>query len=151
MSPDYTRAICPELPRAGSAAAQDAVIKETLRAERKSWRRQVRGTLLVLLWALGGLTFLEVEPRVRGYVPPGISYPAYFLILAPLAILGISWCVDRRSRRRALRRALRSSGIPICECCGYDLTGLITATCPECGTRDEPGPSRQIGTGTYYS
>lgn len=42
--------------------------------------------------------------------------------------------VARRNRiRRMLRECLREQGIPICITCGYDLTGLASKVCPECG------------------
>lgn len=41
--------------------------------------------------------------------------------------------LSRRAALRALRQQLLSRGFPICMHCGYDLRGIDSATCPECG------------------
>lgn len=41
---------------------------------------------------------------------------------------------ERRWMRKYLRTYLNEHGMPICMKCGYDLRGLDSATCPECGT-----------------
>ena len=33
-----------------------------------------------------------------------------------------------------IRTYLNENGMPICMCCGYDLRGQVSASCPECGT-----------------
>lgn len=42
----------------------------------------------------------------------------------------------RRTMRGELRAALRARGFKPCMHCGYDLRGLATGRCPECGTAD---------------
>ncbi len=51
---------------------------------------------------------------------PAIAIPAALLLL----VLIIAW-QDRRTRKRAARG--------LCTRCGYDLTGNVSGTCPECG------------------
>jgi len=36
-----------------------------------------------------------------------------------------------------------------CSACAYDLTGLTTTTCPECGARIEPEPERHDPTSAH--
>jgi predicted RNA-binding Zn-ribbon protein involved in translation (DUF1610 family) len=44
------------------------------------------------------------------------------------------WAVAiRRSVRRRVREELNTRGLPVCTACGYNLTGNVTGTCPECG------------------
>lgn len=38
-------------------------------------------------------------------------------------------------KARAVMRSWRADGSPQCSCCGYNLTGLTSDRCPECGSR----------------
>ena len=40
--------------------------------------------------------------------------------------------------RKSLRRQLLEAGVPICLKCGYDIRGLSTPRCPECGGEFDP-------------
>lgn len=53
---------------------------------------------------------------------------SFGLCVAEFSLLG-------RRMRRTLRQALLDSGVPVCEGCGYDLRGLSSERCPECGAR----------------
>lgn len=57
------------------------------------------------------------------------------LYFAPIRLL-------RASIRRAVREQLRADGLPTCIQCGYDSTGTLSGTCPECGA-PAPGESQQ--------
>jgi len=48
--------------------------------------------------------------------------------------------IVRRKMRRSLRRILVEYGVPVCLECGYELRGLPTNRCPECGTSANPKP-----------
>jgi len=69
---------------------------------------RIEGASNLLLMLLGGLLF--------GCL---VSY------------LPILWFSKRI--RHSLRQQLRDAGIPVCIHCGYQLTGLPEARCPECG------------------
>jgi len=51
------------------------------------------------------------------------------------AVIILAWALLMKRRlQRHLRRELNDAGVPICINCGYQLTGNISGTCPECGT-----------------
>jgi hypothetical protein len=57
------------------------------------------------------------------------------LLLIPILCPGLILLLQcRRWMRRFLRDYLNEHGIPICRTCGYDLRGLVSPTCPECGS-----------------
>lgn len=62
--------------------------------------------------------------------------PTLVLLLYPAAQL-VLWMLRCVRRRRRLRRGHRGS-------CGYDLTGNVTGTCPECGTATPLGKAAQL-------
>lgn len=131
------RFVCPELRRMGASEAQDSVIHDAMRLERATVGHELVSVSFVLLWAVAGMGFIHwLEPLLRHHVPRALSYVVFFT-LAPLAIGITAWWAKARHRLRALRRVLRSRGIAICEGCGYDLRGLDSSRCPECGTQHE--------------
>ena len=72
-------------------------------------------------------------PVVRLSWPYAVCIPLWIPTMVFLALLGLS---------------LRRSGpLGFCVECGYDLTGLSSLLCPECGTRWTPAaePSGQLG------
>lgn len=70
------------------------------------------------------------------------------LIQAPFVLLGVmlgsfaAYCFFRRRYQILLRREISRAGTPLCLACGYNLTGIESPRCPECGTaalpRDAP-------------
>ena len=56
-----------------------------------------------------------------------------FAVIVTGGIVGGLYVVPRKQIRRELRVCLREQGIRICISCGYDLRGLSSANCPECG------------------
>jgi hypothetical protein len=58
-----------------------------------------------------------------------LAVPCSYLVLL-LSVPLCRWLATRRRRRR--RRCRLSLGR--CPACGYDLTGNVSGTCPECGT-----------------
>jgi hypothetical protein len=55
------------------------------------------------------------------------------VVVAALACVLIIWLV-RKWITRSLREELNRRNLPTCLACGYDLTGNVSGTCPECGT-----------------
>jgi hypothetical protein len=53
----------------------------------------------------------------------------------------------RRSVRRRVRKELSERGLPVCAACGYDLTGNVSGTCPECGQPSKHSLVKQSGDG----
>ncbi len=62
------------------------------------------------------------------------SWSLHLLFMLYLIGFGIAIWFTRRDIRRLLRAQLAKKGIPVCIPCGYDLTGNVSGTCPECGT-----------------
>jgi hypothetical protein len=52
-------------------------------------------------------------------------------VFVPLALSPIAFLIWRNGKRVAWRRFMQTS--PKCLRCGYDMTGLTEARCPECG------------------
>lgn len=79
--------------------------------------------------------------RVLRFTPLNDNF-ASFVILPVLAWIGALYVgaifAEIRGLRRALRQRLVQMGIPICIPCGYDLQGLASTRCPECGTYFQP-------------
>ncbi len=65
------------------------------------------------------------------------SWSLHLMFMLYLIGFGIAIWFTRRDIRRRLRAQLAKKGIPVCIPCGYDLTGNISGTCPECGTAVE--------------
>lgn len=67
----------------------------------------------------------------------GSSWWAPWTILfCVIAIMGghlASTMLLRGRLRRALREELNQRGVPLCISCGYDLAGMASPRCPECG------------------
>jgi hypothetical protein len=67
----------------------------------------------------------------------------YLLFFGPSMILSTCAVLVVRRPYEELRR--RKSALPKCSKCGYDLTGLTVARCPECGRPFEPALVHQNG------
>ena len=89
-------------------------------------------------WIGSLFIFLFVVVSLRPLHPIGTGHWVVVL-LAKWAVLWLVFYAARivftsRSEvRRDLRVCLRGQGIPICIFCGYNLTGLQSPCCPECG------------------
>jgi hypothetical protein len=83
------------------------------------------------VWLLMALTVPCAAVLFRYIIDPGHASPwlaaGAAVTLLPLAAVAVRvhWHAHRVARRRAAGECLR---------CGYDLTGNVSGTCPECGT-----------------
>lgn len=81
----------------------------------------------VFLWrsGWGQISYVMITATIIAEIGAGL----FATLVVPL--------VSRGVMRRSLRRSLNGCGIPTCIGCGYDLTGNMSGTCPECGRRPE--------------
>ncbi len=127
-----------------------------LQRARALWRAKLSSGLLLFLLVYAMLVAALGLSRDRIFRPllrPMTLVPqveAAVILGAKLsAVVGgpIAYYFLTRGRiRRSLRAALAARGVPVCVPCGYDLRGLATRRCPECGAaklpETEPGTWR---------
>lgn len=68
----------------------------------------------------GALTNLIIPSFVVG----AIGFLIFIIAVTPLS---------RRLARSIVRKELRTLGVRVCECSGYDCRGIQSVNCPECG------------------
>ncbi len=109
----------------------------------RGWRAANIGLRSVLIrrpgmWRI--VVFIMLIPLYAALMFPQFFAVHYklmnFLLAIPFPV--IAWAVrssfrSRNEVRRELRELLREQGIPICIPCGYNLTGIQSPRCPECG------------------
>jgi hypothetical protein len=113
-------------------------------------RRRCGNNVLIILGALALIaSILVLSAPLRSWlhqhVPFGGAYFREIVALVAAATIGASiyhHCSDRVVRR-GVRQEMTRCGYPTCVKCGYDLTGLDDARCPECGTDFDPALLRQ--------
>jgi hypothetical protein len=100
-------------------------------------RRRVMLTVLATLLALAaGAAFGALNLAINFRLPPqfpillGGGFVPIVWVLATVLV----WTETRAERAERLRSLGRPPAI-LCPVCGYPLTGLTEARCPECGTR----------------
>ena len=75
----------------------------------------------------GDSTHEGVAPAARGSAQPierlEVVLPLWFLFAAAVGVTVLLFWLERRARPRK----------GYCSACGYDLTGLQSGACPECG------------------
>ena len=92
--------------------------------------------LVFLLGGLGWVTGIEVPALMPVFVCMCLAAAAALaIVLARMAY---------RSVRRHQMEAMEPRE-PYCPHCGYNLTGNVSGTCPECGTKIERPPLRNAG------
>ncbi len=96
--------------------------------------QRTRAVAFLLVVVTTGLFVLW--DKLVASVPSNWSLPLLGLLY--LIGLGIAIWFTRRDVRRRLRAQLSKKGIPVCIPCGYDLTGNVSGTCPECGATTDP-------------
>ncbi len=70
-----------------------------------------------------------LHPRDDLYDAHGVLIGLLHIVLAPIVGI-VSFLLARRAEMARQRKHPR-----ICNGCGYDLTGMTRAECPECGRR----------------
>jgi DNA-directed RNA polymerase subunit RPC12/RpoP len=87
----------------------------------------VSGIAALALAAVAGLIFSDFEREVGYFIGTTLA-PMIWVILTILI-----W--RETAYERSLRLEASGLGTIVCPHCGYNLTGLVEARCPECGTK----------------
>ena len=116
----------PDLTRIESASARRTLWRSAFRPVSDSWAYRAS----IILPYTGCLFALLVGPRIVD-IWIVVVVAAFLMTLSYPAAL---WPVRRRITHN-LRRILNERGLPTCLKCGYDLTGIESGVCPECGTK----------------
>lgn len=134
-----THILCPpEILFLDSAAERGRVSNRALLA---FWRRPA--TWISTLCYVGAATYLVLcllKPTVAlaralpGNADVKKEVGIAFLLIPVLCLGPLLLLQFRRWMRGFLRDYLNEHGMPICRKCGYDLQGLDSPACPECGT-----------------
>ncbi len=131
------RWLFPELVHVGDAEAR-RVLEQTLAATWLSFF--VPSSLPVLVGLLMPFGIIGISWLVGSFGASGAAALGIYMggtVLTVLSLL-VAFRLCRKRIRNKLRQALSKRGYPICETCGYNLTGNTSGTCPECGTDIEP-------------
>ena len=105
--------------------------------DRKMAHRQAVKDVRLPHWYLACLVVLLTTRFVYLLVPLNeaeVVVEEVFAIAVTCCVVMLPWAFRHRARR-SLRIQLRERGEPICISCGYNLTGNVSGTCPECGTK----------------
>jgi len=115
---------------------------ESRQARRELWRAAFHPVLksptywlIALVAQVGGQFIFRYAGVDCGHwvgIGPRVMDFAGTMIGAAIAALATLWLVRNRVTRN-LRRELNERDLPTCLACGYDLTGNVSGTCPECG------------------
>ena len=103
-------------------AWQDLVLPYEQDRRATRWHHQIR---------IGRFRFLFGVPDYSGIVgliprrTLGLEIPFWILVLLPASVLAFQIIIPRVRMNRRLEHACQ---------CGYDLTGNVSGTCPECGS-----------------
>ncbi len=91
--------------------------------------------IVVVATIVGAVAWLVFATITKWWAIPrwsiGASTAATCIVACVLGVQ-VFW---RRPLRIHIRQALSQRGIPLCLGCGYNLTGNVSGTCPECGGR----------------
>ncbi len=100
---------------------------------KKGWAPVLTIALAVVVVQLVAVfAFRAVGWRYRGMIQ------APFLLIGVLLGSFASFCFFRRRYQVLLRREISRAGTPLCLACGYNLTGIESPQCPECGAAVQP-------------
>ena len=121
-------------------------LPETRRLQRPRERSQVAVQVMRMLgftarrgFILGAGLFipsvlLADELNIVLLAPYGLRVsPLLVYIMACVCVQTLFGIALRRSVMQHVRKQLNELGLPVCMLCGYDLTGNVSGTCPECG------------------
>jgi hypothetical protein len=104
-------------------------------ANRRMWKdSRLRVWFVLFIIILTTVSNSAVE-RIHALFP-SVPYSVRFaLTTAVSGLFGIvgAWLLRAR-RQRAVREVLRARGVRVCMKCGYNLSGIVSEQCPECGS-----------------
>lgn len=128
----------PEVNRIEELAERSALVHEAFNSSGPYWKAFLVGVSVVAgpavvrpLWRPYMLSLIPGGPRA--------ALVAEAVLRMTLLVLAL-WIIFRIRHRyflQALRRGLRLRGYPVCLSCGYNLEGVATTLCPECGVMSE--------------
>lgn len=135
------RKLFPELDRFPTADAGKQAYKAWQKQNAATWRfwviligySVVVGILVAMLFLLIR-RWIPLPMKMIGAVVGGVTGGSGIIVLTYL------W---RQRCRVFLRRRLHAEGVPVCVPCGYDLRGIESTQCPECGAQFEPIARRE--------
>ena len=131
--PSLGERMLPELILVEPGAERQCMVRHAVNGQRTR--------VAVFLAVVGSTGVFVLWDKLVASVPS--RWSVYLLFMLCLVGFGIAVWLTRRDIRRRLRAQLAKKGIPICIPCGYDLTGNVSGTCPECGTGfEEPMPDQ---------
>jgi hypothetical protein len=120
----------PEANRLRRARDRSFVVAQALRMLGFTWPRGF------LLGAVLLIPSVLLTNDVNRLLRAGLGMEVHPLLAYAIACIAVQavWIVAvGRSVRRRIWRHLYELGVPVCPTCGYDLSGNLTRTCPECG------------------
>ncbi|MCO6436896.1 MAG: hypothetical protein J5J06_07400 [Phycisphaerae bacterium] len=128
----------PELDRVPDAKERRAIRRKAFRSCLKS----PRVVASILAFSFGGsLLMVFLQGQLSESLPVGGRVTSKFI--AAFVAVWIAQRVFLRLGdgpiRRAIRQIMTERGYPTCVQCGYNLTGLESPRCPECGQPFAPG------------
>lgn len=95
------------------------------------WRRQL--TFVSVLWSLGAGSIVGLALGMLANEEVGLLFVGLVWFVSWIPSTALIW--RETARERAVRLRAVAVGTLACPHCGYNLTGLHEARCPECGTQ----------------
>lgn len=123
-----------ELSYIDDAGVRQAILATAENASRGGWGRfwfRAAVTVAFFVPIAIGYAYLRMFLENRGL--PSFYVQPIAIFLGMTAIGGVPFRLHRRDVQRSVRAQIRALGIPLCLHCGYNLTGIESARCPECG------------------
>ena len=109
-----------------------------------TWMALALYTAIGMLSAVGLSALIDHLTMGGPWRAAGLWFVIIMSVLIPFGAFPLMYVRYRRWMRVFLRRYLSEQGIPVCQKCGYDLRGLETSRCPECGTHHRDVRERSI-------
>lgn len=133
------RWLYPEIERFESAAAAQVALTRASTRVMRTLRFWIGGVLVLALAAAWGVLTPVWVAWLRGGGWVGVIAAALGIGAVQGLVFGLGFQLMLRGpTRRALRAELCDRGVPLCVSCGYDLRGLRSPRCPECGAGFDP-------------
>ena len=111
-----------------------AIVANAELASRGGWGRFVfRLAAIAVALVLVGLPYAYLIMFLRSQGISTLVVQGISLFVGPTIFGIVPLLLYRRDVRRSVREQIRALGTPLCLQCGYNLTGLDSGRCPECG------------------